>query len=220
MENHNPLKTTISNQAKLPRRMALKLAAGGGLLAGSALLTEQWSKPVLKAVMLPAHAQTSVVMNTFSGSTDLEIVQAAPINEKSILDLFVEPALAGNVFDLVGISIEAYAVQTGDDVYDFQFLITSRDTCKSKEVPVNEIFAFVEFSATGGMASVPTQSICDKATGVNGSISYEIDGDNLALSTVSFASEAFDLGPLAFTLEPGGVALQDPGSCTLCPVFE
>jgi hypothetical protein len=44
----------------LGRRQLLKaLAAGGGAVAGAALLPGQWAKPVVEVGVLPAHAQTS-----------------------------------------------------------------------------------------------------------------------------------------------------------------
>jgi len=41
------------------RRLIRRLAAGGGLVAGSRLLPEHWTRPVVDGVLLPAHAQTS-----------------------------------------------------------------------------------------------------------------------------------------------------------------
>lgn len=49
-----------SNAKKLNRREVIKtLAAGGGALAAAAFLPSKWSKPVIQAGVLPAHAQAS-----------------------------------------------------------------------------------------------------------------------------------------------------------------
>jgi hypothetical protein len=55
--NSNP-----SNPNRLSRRQALKAATAiGGALAASSMLPDQWTKPVIGAGVLPAHAQASQV---------------------------------------------------------------------------------------------------------------------------------------------------------------
>lgn len=200
----------------LPRRKALKLAAGGGAVVGSTLLAGQWSTPLVKAVILPAHAQTSMTMQVFSASANVGIGKSAPLQEKNILDLFIEPAIAG-MESFEEVTLEAYAAQTGEAAFDFQFLITSSRLCKSETTPESEIFAFVEVSAADGSVTVPFQGICGGITAVNGSFDYELDGSSLELTNVEFNSEAFNVQLETLTMGPGGMPLQDPGACTLCP---
>lgn len=42
------------------RRAVRRILAGGGLIAGSQAMPGEWSKPVVDAVLLPAHAATSL----------------------------------------------------------------------------------------------------------------------------------------------------------------
>ena len=56
------------NETNLSRRKLLGLMAVGG--AGAVAVPEQWSKPLVRSVLLPAHAQTSTVCltdNTIGG---------------------------------------------------------------------------------------------------------------------------------------------------------
>ncbi len=60
MDRSNPLPPAASRRATLGRRRLLKaLAAGGGAMAGAALLPGRWAKPVVEVGVLPAHAQVS-----------------------------------------------------------------------------------------------------------------------------------------------------------------
>jgi len=64
---------TIGNPATEPhseeRRAALKkILVGGGIAAGSAMLPERWTRPVVDAIIAPAHAQGSP-MEPFFTST-------------------------------------------------------------------------------------------------------------------------------------------------------
>lgn len=53
-----PNKLEVSNGR---RKLLKSLAASGGFVATSKSLPEQWSKPVVDAVLLPAHAQTTEI---------------------------------------------------------------------------------------------------------------------------------------------------------------
>jgi len=52
------------------RRLLKTVAAGGGAIIAGKTLPENWSKPAIEAMVLPAHAQTS---GTFSGSSSTTI---------------------------------------------------------------------------------------------------------------------------------------------------
>lgn len=49
------------------RRRLIQIALGGSAIGGVALLPERWVQPVVDTVVLPVHAQTSVVTTTTSG---------------------------------------------------------------------------------------------------------------------------------------------------------
>ena len=52
---------------QITRREVLKtIAAGGGALAAAAFMPDKWTKPVVEAGVLPAHAQASLLCATIS----------------------------------------------------------------------------------------------------------------------------------------------------------
>lgn len=83
---------TEKNTAR--RRLLKSIVAGGGVLATGKLLPENWARPVVQSVLLPAHAQTSPV--SFDGFFDTgELLgDAGGSQPGSILDMFVSPAHA------------------------------------------------------------------------------------------------------------------------------
>ena len=46
------------------RRSLLKASGAAGVAASAFLLPNSWTKPVVRAVVVPAHAQTTVVTTT------------------------------------------------------------------------------------------------------------------------------------------------------------
>jgi hypothetical protein len=82
------------------RRLVKALVGSGSILAAGKMLPEEWTRPVVESVVLPAHAQaTGTVAGLFSG--DLEILGPGPAASNpapgsSILDFFVSPAHAQN----------------------------------------------------------------------------------------------------------------------------
>lgn len=90
----------MSEDKKNSRRKVLKVAAGAGLIAGTKAgwESDKWTKPVVETVLLPAHAQTSTVLNgTFAGSTNITTATLDP----SGFDILIPTAHAN------GISIQA-----------------------------------------------------------------------------------------------------------------
>lgn len=74
------------------RRLLKSIVAGGGVLATGKLLPENWARPLVQSVVLPAHAQTSPGGPTgnFGVAIDLTSNDRSP----SILDHFVPTAHA------------------------------------------------------------------------------------------------------------------------------
>jgi len=226
MTNNTDLRTQ-NNATNSQRRTALKLAASSGLLSGAALTSGSWTKPAINAVLLPAHAQTSM-MTVFSGSSSM-VAKAPVLNRESILDLFVTPVHAGDSIGLQDrlVSVETYAEQTGEDAFDFQFLITaSSRSCESiskgkivaddnESGPIEDaIFTFIEISATGGSATIPQQAVCDGPATIDGDFEYDATDGNLTI-TANFNSVDFDVAGLEITMGPGGMPLTEP-ECVLC----
>lgn len=87
--------TDSKNARNSARRRLLKsVVAGGGVLATGKLLPENWARPVVQSVVLPAHAQTSP--GSFDGLFDTGelLVDASGSRPGSILDMFISPAHA------------------------------------------------------------------------------------------------------------------------------
>lgn len=53
--------TDVTRSGVERRRRALKALSGGSVLAAGGLLPDQWARPVIQTVLLPAHAQTSPI---------------------------------------------------------------------------------------------------------------------------------------------------------------
>ena len=244
------------------RRKALKLAAGGGLVSGAALTSNTWTKPVVNAVLLPAHAQTSLEEGdmdasmdgsmdgamdgppaTFSGliigaATGSALVPKSPtMDRNSILDLFVTPVNAGGVegeFEQLGVdTIEAFATQTGDDAFDFQFRVTlfpmsCNDIISKDEVPPGLIFAepilletdsislFFEISASGGSGVIADITNCDETVTQGFGFDYSASDETIEVSNITFDVDGFLGFGNPITLMPGGEPLV-AADCTLCP---
>ncbi len=61
------------------RRILKALATGTGAVATVKLAPEKWTKPVVDSVLLPAHAQTTVVPTTAAPTTAAPTTTAAPL---------------------------------------------------------------------------------------------------------------------------------------------
>lgn len=234
------------------RRKALKLAAGGGLVSGAALTSNTWTKPVVNAVLLPAHAQTSLEEGdmdasmdgsmdgpptTFSGSTTF-VTKSPTMDRNSILDLFVTPVNAGEgvpVNQIAIETIEAFATQTGDDAFDFQFRIglfpmecndvISKDELQlvqisDEETESNTISLFFEISASGGSGEI-SQPItnCNESVTQGFGFDYIASDETIAVSNITFDVDGFLGFGNSITLMPGGEPLV-AADCTLCPAPE
>ena len=72
-QNHDPQDTGAENTSAQEaqhgedrRKVLQKILIGGGIAAGSAMLPDKWTKPVVDAIIAPAHAQ---MMSTTAAPT-------------------------------------------------------------------------------------------------------------------------------------------------------
>ena len=59
---------TIGRSKQSRRKMLKSMAVGGGAVVAGKNLPDQWAKPMVDSVLLPAHAQTTTVVCSISGS--------------------------------------------------------------------------------------------------------------------------------------------------------
>jgi hypothetical protein len=91
--------TMSSHDAEKSRRNLLKSIAAGGVVTTTAALPAKWSRPVVDAVALPAHAQTTgVVVAGGGGGGAGGVVDASG----SPLDLLVQEAHAAGAYEFRG----------------------------------------------------------------------------------------------------------------------
>lgn len=90
------------------RRSFKKILGVGGVMAGSSFAAGQWTKPVVNAVLLPAHAQTSGV-GSLTDPCTVTVVCTGQYEFQVNVNGFVEPATEGVAVDLAiqfGVSFE------------------------------------------------------------------------------------------------------------------
>ena len=75
------------------RRNAVKNILAGSTLAAGAATSSVWVKPVVDAVVTPAHAQTSTVF-IVSGNAVVTVTKAGFAPSRSVLDMFIDSAHA------------------------------------------------------------------------------------------------------------------------------
>lgn len=99
------------NKGNARRKLLKGIAAGSGAVLAGRNLPDSWSRPVVDAVMLPAHAQTS--MSSFSGSNSNEQGSIAPDSKFArALDAMVNEANA-DVIEVI-FTAETCIQQSGD----------------------------------------------------------------------------------------------------------
>ena len=127
------------------RKLLKSVAAGGGAIIAGKTLPEKWTKPAVDAVMLPAHAQTSLL--TYSGSG-----QQASIGSDSTfaraLDSLVPQAHARPPYELSWCITDMDTNDQGKNIADVDFLVT---------VGTNPVFDAYRFRKTGVEVGKDTQ---------------------------------------------------------------
>jgi len=98
------------------RRNAVKNILAGSTLAAGAATSSVWVKPVVDAVVTPAHAQTSTVF-VVSGNAVVTVTKAGFAQSRSVLDMFIDSAHATALPNFEG----ACVTMSGDTVTTFNF---------------------------------------------------------------------------------------------------
>jgi len=91
---------TKSSKGNARRKLLKGIAAGSGAVIAGQTLPENWSRPVVDSVMLPAHAQTSINAYTASGPITSGAVAPDSIYARG-LDMLVQPATAAPDYIIV-----------------------------------------------------------------------------------------------------------------------
>lgn len=119
----------VKNNEKLTttRRGLLKTAVvGGGVTATAASLPSMWTKPVLNKVLLPAHAQMSVMTGNFATAAPVALdLKRVPSNQGfaeeqfALLNSLIAPAHAGHpgARDFCGAGDDGSYVPGGANIY-------------------------------------------------------------------------------------------------------
>jgi len=85
---------TDRDRSRHSRRRLIKILMGSGAAVALARVApERWTRPVVQAVVLPAHAQMSHVLN---GTYHAEVTAALASIDGRLLDYVIRPALANN----------------------------------------------------------------------------------------------------------------------------
>lgn len=199
------------------RRRLIKALASGGAIVAAGNLPSHWSKPVVDAVMLPAHAQTSPG-STFYGSQSLVDVASAPAGGGEILagvlDALVPRAQAGSESDGdFEIVVEVAVTIVGDGKYEF--VIKWTETYPCKESALNGEFSwFHSGTGTDGVEQSPPGTNCgDGGGGAITSLTVDFE-DGFLRVFGHFEGAEFD-----FPIFPGG-NVPTPSPCVMCPDSE
>ncbi len=178
--------------------------AVGTILAGSsvtAVMTAgSWSKPVIDAVMLPAHAQTSVASLVLGGNIDLTPVASnvAP-KTNDILDFFIGSAHAqSNEPDLGGACL-TMTINGNTFVLNLDFVSEPR-------ISIEGTISGNSFSGSGDGVSISGSiNLGSSPSKAAGRISNTSGAYNFAIN-----SDDVDCGPLAPATTPAPTTTAEP----------
>lgn len=102
-KSHHDTRSLSTARLANSRRKLLKSALlGGGAVAAFQTAPERWTRPVIEAVSLPAHAQTSLELGEgpWAGGSPQDGAMNAPFRNRNLAGRFVDflftPARAGN----------------------------------------------------------------------------------------------------------------------------
>jgi hypothetical protein len=187
----------MSDKTKHSRRRLLRAVAGaGGLVTAGRLLPETWTRPVVDAVSLPAHAQTS---GSYYGVVPIPENEINGQIQRSLIDLIIPAAHAQEV---PRFALEAHicVIPQGDsarmDVVTRQVLGPNPNTgiLHSGVVPIDGSPANLAFVDSGTNCIVKA-------------VPLSVQLDSLAKGRI------LDFGGLAFDLPQQGCNLPGLGFC-------
>jgi len=113
------------------RKLLKSIAAGSGAVIAGKSLPENWARPVVDSIALPAHAQTS---GNFSGNSFVEFgsVPSATL-VAGLLDSLVPAARANNLIQTA--TIDYCVARSGDSAANVTIVVLAdRLTCKEQYV--------------------------------------------------------------------------------------
>lgn len=165
MSKKNKDTTPLDKPVEKRRSAVRKILAAGSVTAGA--VASAWKTPLIKSVVLPAHAQTSGSESGGRNSVLVGQIGNPPIG--GLLDLFLSPAYAQDGSDLVGGCIEiaidglsvTVTVTLNNSVSDTKS--GTLDDCSFSF----EVANVNGFTVTGNVDSV------DNPTTINGSVGGE-----------------------------------------------
>jgi len=128
-----------------PRRKAVKTILAGSAALGGAVIAPKWHKPVIDAVVVPAHAQTTTENCTMSDPTC------------AFSFCTIHPQLGeSRVYEIIG-SYSCDSCSVGDDGTVFHFRVDAGSTAN---IPFSENLIFTGDGCTGTIGlnlGLPTQ---------------------------------------------------------------
>ncbi|GEM_PF-1910452 len=152
------------------RRDAVKNILAGSTLAAGAATSSVWVKPVVDAVVTPAHAQTSTVF-VVSGNAVVTVTKAGFAQSRSVLDMFIDSAHATALPNFEGACVTMSGdTVTGTLTVDFVFFSGSPLSVTGAINPSGN-FNFTDQGVTVAGAYNPTSGSAS-GTIVAGSSSY------------------------------------------------
>jgi hypothetical protein len=197
------------NKPGSARRKLIKALAGVGAGAVAARqLPQDWTRPLVNHVLVPAHAQLSRVTGVYS-TAGLVVADAGG----SALDLLVSPAYA-TAPATVTADIHAEFVEGVASVV--QVLIGTEEHSTGYYFTGSDIEIGAASATVLSLKNVSAVNEC-KPDNATASIRFD-DVAGTANGTLYFTSVHAGAREEPFNLDPGGARITNPGDCTLVVV--
>lgn len=170
------------NESNPARRRLLKaLTAGGAGAVAVKTLPEQWTKPVVDAVMLPAHAQATAGRFQGGGSATLTTPPGpAPGASQRLLDFLVPAAHAGS--KIVSMDVLVCIDVVGGTSFNARVMLAADTGSNVEEKTLSgnggTLGQFMDLGDKGGFENVKIKAFSPGDTSVKYEISfyYQPDG--------------------------------------------
>lgn len=159
------------------RRQLLKALAGaGGVFAAGKSLPEKWMRPVVDAVLLPAHAQATGLNQTYYGTVQPNAPGPAPAGK--LLDFLISPANAG--FSKVDGAQAIICIQVNGNSFTAQALLGFYDVstgfdCQLLNGGGTVGGAAANLGTISGFSNVMLQITAATATNVSFNLSFTVN---------------------------------------------